>query len=60
MSGDHIMIAAPFVIGESEIDWFVDALEKSIERVYQDIAGTHEIGEARYDCGSTEVSSTRF
>ena len=34
------MIAPPFVIEESEIDLFVDALEKSVERVYQGIAAT--------------------
>ncbi len=34
-SGDHLLIAPPFVIEETEIDWFVGALQESIERVYQ-------------------------
>ncbi len=39
-SGDHIMIAPPFVIEEAEIDWFVEQLHEAIERVHKGAAAS--------------------
>ncbi len=36
VSGDHIMLAPPFVIEESEIDWLVSEIEGALTAVFRE------------------------
>jgi adenosylmethionine-8-amino-7-oxononanoate aminotransferase len=54
--GDHVLIAPPFIIEESEIDFLVETLNSCIEQVFAAVRQAH-LSELAHDVGSNRSST---